>query len=55
MKNSFIGLKFSKIAIDLNKVPENVKFHWDVNSLPFGVFTETDIPAEAVSFVEKVL
>ena len=46
-------MSFTKLSIDLNKVPSNVQFHWDVNSLPFGVYTESVIPAEAISVVEE--
>ena len=52
-KGGYKNLKFKKITIDLNKIPSNIEFHWDMNSIPFGVYTESVIPASAITNIEN--
>ncbi|MBP5517729.1 MAG: hypothetical protein J6X91_03620 [Bacteroidales bacterium] len=40
-------------SIDLSKVPDTTHFYWDVNE-KFGLFTDSNIPPEAISIVRTV-
>lgn len=41
--------KFAVVEIDIDKVPEDIEFYWDIHSFPFAFFTRDSIPASAVS------
>ncbi len=40
--------KFGVIQIDIDKIPTDVEFFWDVHSFPFAFFTRDSIPASAI-------
>lgn len=40
--------QYSVIKIDIDKIPENVEFYWDIHSFPFAFFTKDAIPASAI-------
>lgn len=40
--------KFAVIKIDIDKIPSNVEFYWDVHSFPFAFFTKDSIPESAI-------
>ena len=40
--------RFAIIRIDVDKIPNDVKFFWDIHSFPFAFFTEDEIPSDAI-------
>lgn len=40
--------KFALLTIDIDKIPKNVEFYWDIHSFPFAFFTEDFIPSSAI-------
>ena len=45
---------FKKIIIDVNKIPENIKFYIDINSFPYAICTDSIIPASAIIKIENI-
>ena len=39
---------FAVVRIDVDKIPADVEFYWDIHSFPFAFFTEDAIPASAI-------
>lgn len=40
--------KFVLLTIDIDKIPTDVEFYWDLYSFPYAFFTEDSIPIDAV-------
>ena len=40
--------KYAIIKIDIDRIPNNIPLYWDIYSFPFAVFTENDIPSDAI-------
>lgn len=40
--------QFAIIRIDIDKIPADVEFYWDIHSFPFAFFTRDTIPADAI-------
>ena len=40
--------KFCILTIDIDKIPNNVEFYWDIHSFPFAFFTKDNIPSYAI-------
>ena len=45
--------RFAIIRIDVDKIPNDVKFFWDIHSFPFAFFTEEEIPSDAIVDYDK--
>lgn len=41
--------EFAIIKIDIDKIPDNVEFYWDIHSFPFAFFTQDNIPSSSIS------
>lgn len=42
------------ITIDLNKVPKNIQFYADINSYPYAVYTDDNLPADTIDYIEEI-